>query len=607
MLMTTLSAAKRQLTSRCLPIAWGLLAAICIHPSPADAAAACSLSGGVVQVDVTGSTTEANPEAVGIVRNGSAIEIYEGDLPPGAGTVLDCGAAPTVTTTNRIDIDETGTDRDTHLTLSLAGGGFEPGLTPESSGASEIEFNMRLGNGYDRFTLLGSATQDDVIRFGDVQGREGANLNAASEPTSPDGDDVTFFPGGQPGFREMSFEVQTDAAAGPSGGDDYFSALGDTPEFDGPLSAPVRVDGGPGDDDLAGGAVDAVLDGGPGNDYLAGAFGGYNVYNVSAGNDVALGQPDAEDVASYADAGSGVAVDLRMSGPQDTGGGGVDTLIGMDAAFGSTSDDVLIASDQADNLFGDPPGPGTFGNDVLIGSDKRDQLFGGGGNDVLIGQGGPDFLAGFSGIDTASYELGSTGPVQVDLRSALQSTQAAGNDVLDGVENVVGSPFDDLLTGNDEANLIIGLGGSDSINSLGGADTIGLRDGERDDVTCGDPTPGPPGDFVAADWRGLDIIAPDCEQVEFSFELSPDTTPPDTFIDEHPRKRIRSARAKFGFSSSEEHTVFECKIDAASFAPCASPTKYQLDRGKHRFKVRAKDREGNLDPTPATFRFRVLR
>ncbi len=39
---------------------------------------------------------------------------------------------------------------------------------------------------------------------------------------------------------------------------------------------------------------------------------------------------------------------------------------------------------------------------------------------------------------------------------------------------------------------------------------------------------------------------------------------------------------------------------------CDSPQKYKnLSKGKHKFKVRAIDAAGNVDPTPSKFRWRV--
>jgi uncharacterized delta-60 repeat protein len=86
-----------------------------------------------------------------------------------------------------------------------------------------------------------------------------------------------------------------------------------------------------------------------------------------------------------------------------------------------------------------------------------------------------------------------------------------------------------------------------------------------------------------------------------------DSTAPETTITRHPGKRTRKHRATFGFESSEAST-FKCKLDARPFARCDPPRTYRnLGPGKHRFQVKATDVSGNTDPTPATYRWEVLR
>jgi hypothetical protein len=86
-----------------------------------------------------------------------------------------------------------------------------------------------------------------------------------------------------------------------------------------------------------------------------------------------------------------------------------------------------------------------------------------------------------------------------------------------------------------------------------------------------------------------------------------DATPPDTAIVSGPSGRTTRLRPPFGFSSSEGGSTFECRIDAAAFAPCGSPfTARMRRRGPHRFEVRAKDPAGNVDPTAARRSFITL-
>ncbi|HEX9847626.1 MAG TPA: hypothetical protein VGB33_04330 [Acidimicrobiia bacterium] len=80
---------------------------------------------------------------------------------------------------------------------------------------------------------------------------------------------------------------------------------------------------------------------------------------------------------------------------------------------------------------------------------------------------------------------------------------------------------------------------------------------------------------------------------------SPDTTPPDTFIDSGPSGSVVDTSATFSFSASETST-FQCRLDGAAFAPCTSPVSYEnLTAGTHTFLVAATDGSFNVDASPA--------
>jgi hypothetical protein len=86
----------------------------------------------------------------------------------------------------------------------------------------------------------------------------------------------------------------------------------------------------------------------------------------------------------------------------------------------------------------------------------------------------------------------------------------------------------------------------------------------------------------------------------FVVDTSPDTVPPDTLIDSGPSGLVSSSSARFTFSSTEESSTFECRIDDAEFAACTSPASYSgLTTGAHTFEVRSTDISGNTDLTPA--------
>jgi len=82
---------------------------------------------------------------------------------------------------------------------------------------------------------------------------------------------------------------------------------------------------------------------------------------------------------------------------------------------------------------------------------------------------------------------------------------------------------------------------------------------------------------------------------------------PQTSLRRKPGKRIHDRTPTFRFASSESDSTFQCKLDGKPFRSCRSPfTTKQLALGQHTFKVRARDDSGKLDPSPASYGFKVV-
>jgi Ca2+-binding RTX toxin-like protein len=123
---------------------------------------------------------------------------------------------------------------------------------------------------------------------------------------------------------------------------------------------------------------------------------------------------------------------------------------------------------------------GLGGNDQLYANAGNDSLDGGIGNDLLEGGAGNDIINGGADIDTASYAGASSRVVVNLLIATAQNTLGAGTDTIINVENLTGSAFDDTLTGNNVANLLIGGLGNDLLNGRGGLDTmVGANGNDR--------------------------------------------------------------------------------------------------------------------------------
>ena len=87
-----------------------------------------------------------------------------------------------------------------------------------------------------------------------------------------------------------------------------------------------------------------------------------------------------------------------------------------------------------------------------------------------------------------------------------------------------------------------------------------------------------------------------------------DTDPPETTINKAAPKKTHGTTVMVRFRSDEAGSTFECRLDKKPWKPCTSPKKLgHLRTDKHKFKVRAKDPAGNVDPSPAKDNFTVVK
>ncbi|KRA65857.1 hypothetical protein ASD79_00815 [Caulobacter sp. Root655] len=227
----------------------------------------------------------------------------------------------------------------------------------------------------------------------------------------------------------------------------------------------IRSDG-QGDDILAGRGGDDTLYAGDGEDRLHGG----------AGNDI-LDGGDGADTAVYTDATFAVTVDLTITGFQDTGGGGIDWLSGIEHLEVLTPFDNLLFGDAKSNAIISGAGSDTLvgrdGDDVLLAGDGDDILSGGAGNDVLGGGAGNDVLDGGSGGDVAIYS-DALASLTIDLAVAgFQDTGGGGNDNLISIEHIyAATAFANTIRGDAAGNSITGGSANDVIDGRGGDDAL---------------------------------------------------------------------------------------------------------------------------------------
>lgn len=86
-----------------------------------------------------------------------------------------------------------------------------------------------------------------------------------------------------------------------------------------------------------------------------------------------------------------------------------------------------------------------------------------------------------------------------------------------------------------------------------------------------------------------------------------DAVAPQTEVTKKPAKETTKRSAKIKFRSNEPGT-FQCKVDNGRWKACKSALKVKnLSFGKHKVQVRAVDRAGIVDSTPAKVTWKVLR
>lgn len=238
-----------------------------------------------------------------------------------------------------------------------------------------------------------------------------------------------------------------------------------------------RLYGGDGDDIIEGGAGDDLLDGGAGDDLLRG----------QDGVDVFMGGEGSDTVDFRQESPFQLLVNLETNVASGGTASGdtfhdIENLIGSDDRI-----DRFIGTGAANHFQGQGGGDyfsGRDGDDILDGGRDGDILYGEAGDDVMIGGAGQDYIDGGEGSDTVVY-AGSSAGVTIDLANGTASggdatgpVQIVGrgtairNDILVGLEHVVGSFHDDHLIGDDQANDLSGGAGDDRLTGGGGRDAL---------------------------------------------------------------------------------------------------------------------------------------
>ncbi|HEX2296512.1 MAG TPA: calcium-binding protein [Actinomycetota bacterium] len=310
----------------------------------------------------------------------------------------------------------------------------------------------------ERVTIAGTADADRL------EGTDGRDVISGL-----DGDDVILGGDGNdricggPGADALDGRYGADRIDGGDGDDDADGGPGRDLVLGGRgRDSLTGGDGGTGDTLVGGKGLDFLqggdgrhdsdwLFGGEGNDRMDGGLGGEDRLYGGTGNDYLT-----DGLVSFELAAAGVTVDMTRTTGAHARGEGTDSFSAVSGVVGSDHDDVLTGGGARDVFRG------RGGDDVIHTGAGFDRVDGGAGADEL--DGGPD-------VDLLSYDDSPVG-VTASLRDGGGQDTAA--DSIAGFEDVEGSHFDDVLTGDDSANRLFGSYGSDSIFAGAGDDYLEL-------------------------------------------------------------------------------------------------------------------------------------
>ena len=363
------------------------------------------------------------------------------------------------------------------LSIALVGAGGNNHLSANGTGAG-------TGAGpLNNPVVFVQGTHDDVMVGGNGNDVFGADIG---------GDGVDSFSGG-PGRDEMDMGSRNESMS---------------VSLDGKANDGIGCPGAQCEGDNIGADIEAVFTG-FGNDTLTGGPGA-QLLNPGPGDNTVSGGP-GDDV-----------IDIPESGADTVHGGfGFDAVtyeghvdsdqghqLGVTVSLDGVADDGVASLDEGDNIEPDVEAVyGTSGNDHLSGSSIPNSLYGELGDDVLLGGGGDDLLdgggsrtgvgspndgddtfLGGGGVDTV-VEDGHSAGMRLSIdglpNDVVVGVPAEGrDDIYTDVENVVGGPSGDTITGDDAANRLSGGGGNDMIRGLGGADAL-LGDAGDDTLAGG--------------------------------------------------------------------------------------------------------------------------
>lgn len=337
---------------------------------------------------------------------------------------------------------------------NVMGSAFNDNLTGDSG-----DNLLEGGDGFD--TLRGGLGNDyldgglgtDTATYASASGSIFVDMDAGSVGGA-DGSDTIFR------IESIIGSIFNDSILGDAG-DNILSGNGGIDS----------IEGGDGKDAISGDGGDDIVHGDLGNDTVRGRDGNDQVFGDDGddyvqggfGDDLVDGGAGFDRAAFFlrtSEPQVGVTVDLRLQGNAQNTGHGMDILIGIEHVSGTHLNDVLH---------------GDAGENWIWGERGDDSLFGEGGDDMVELGTGNSFADGGLDEDTLSFynnqDFANGVTVSLALQGTLQDTNGGFMTLLN-FENISGSAFNDVLTGDTSNNKLGGADGDDVLNGGDGNDEL---------------------------------------------------------------------------------------------------------------------------------------
>ncbi|HEY0291450.1 MAG TPA: calcium-binding protein [Hansschlegelia sp.] len=261
----------------------------------------------------------------------------------------------------------------------------------------------------------------------------------------------------------------------------------------GHITGDVSLRGGADTFDNRGGHVDGVVYGGAGDDVFIVDATPVSIYeDTNGGSDTLASSTISLSLANYSNIENlKVLGGLNLNLTGDAGDNILSGNAGRNALKGGLGDDTYYVQNAADTIS-EAKGAGydTVHSTVSFslagqyvehlildgsaatdatGNTQNNLLSGNGAANLFIGGAGADTLEGGGGTDTASYATAAKA-VTANLVSGGTSGDAAG-DRYSSIENLIGSKYADVLTGDGSVNVLTGGAGADTMTGGKGGDT----------------------------------------------------------------------------------------------------------------------------------------